>query len=71
MEIEHMPTPEDYVESLVAQGKAEELMNAYSEHMQSCHYVWSLLVSVANDKSDGIHPNVKTFAANLLDDWMK
>jgi hypothetical protein len=61
----------EYIEDLLNAGKAQEIMEAYSDHGQSCPYVWGILVDVANSKSDGISNDVKNFAANLLDDWLK
>ena len=61
----------DQIMNLIKTGKAIELLDAYSEHNQSCYYVWTILVDVANDNGTGISQDVKNFAANLLDDWMK
>lgn len=71
-----METPEErfareFLEDLINSGKAEEIMHAYSEHMQSCAYIWSILQYVVADESDMICNGVKNFASNLIDDWSK
>lgn len=52
-------------------GKAIELLDAYSEHKQSCSYVWGIVQHVANEVDSGIDPEVVNFARNLLEDWSK
>lgn len=64
-----MPTPEEYVEALVAQGKAEDLMYAYSDHNQTCHYIYGIVQMCAEDPE--ISESVRYFCRNLLDDWSK
>lgn len=58
----------EYVASLVEAGKAEALMDAYSEHYQSCHYVYGIVQHVAEE---GVSLSAQDFAKNLLDDWSK
>lgn len=61
----------DQIMNLIRDGKAIELMSAYSEHMQSCAYIWTILRHVESDESDMICNGVKNFARNLMDDWSK
>lgn len=61
----------DQIMNLIRDGRAIELMSAYSEHMQSCSYVWSILQHVTSSDSDTICNGVKNFASNLMDDWTK
>lgn len=58
-----------YVEALVEAGKAQELMEAYSDHNQSCHYVHGIVRHVAYEGLEG--QTAQEFARNLLEDWSK
>jgi hypothetical protein len=59
------------LQELIQQGKAQELMEAYSDHMQGCYYVYGILQHLAYEVDSGIDPEVVNFARNLLDDWSK
>ncbi len=59
----------EYVRSLVAAGKAEDLMDAYSEHNQTCHYIYGIVLMCADGEE--MSPLVRNFCKNLLDDWSK
>lgn len=61
----------DQIMNLIRAGKAIELLDAYSEHNQSCSYVWGIVHHVAYEVDSGIDPEVVNFARNLLDDWTK
>jgi hypothetical protein len=61
----------EFVMVLLKSGKAKDLMEAYSDHNQSCAYVYSVVHQVAWDRSGGMHREVITFCQNLLDDWSK
>lgn len=61
----------EYIKSLIREGKAKDIMDAYSSHMQSCYYVHDIIMSVAYDESLHMAEGVKAFARNLLDDWSK
>ena len=58
----------EYVQAIVDAGKAEELMEAYSIHMQSCYYADSLVVWAAREHSS---EDVRNFATNLMEEWGK
>lgn len=75
-----MTTPDDewldiqaeaQINQLMSQGKAREILEAYSEHSQSCSYVWGIVQHVAHEVDSGIDPEVVNFARNLMDDWSK
>lgn len=55
---------------LVREGKAEELLWAWSEHSQSCSYVRSIVQHVADGGAEAA-VSAQEFARNLLDDWSK
>lgn len=57
-----------YVNYLVRTGKAGDLMDAYSDHNQSCHYVYSIVQAVAEE---GTTISAQDFARNLMEDWSK
>lgn len=61
----------DQIMNLIKTGKAIDLLDAYSEHNQSCAYIWSILQHVTSSDSDTICNGVKNFARNLMDDWTK
>lgn len=61
----------DQIMNLIRDGKAIELLNAYSEHMQSCAYVWGILQHIVHEADSGIDPEIVNFARNLMDDWSK
>jgi hypothetical protein len=56
---------------LVEEGKAEDLLWTYSEHKQSCSYVWGIVKQVAEEPDDKPMVTAQQFARNLLDDWGK
>jgi hypothetical protein len=75
-----MTTPDDefldiqaeaQINQLMSQGKAREILEAYSEHRQSCAYVYGIVHHIACEVDSGIDPEVVNFARNLLDDWSK
>jgi hypothetical protein len=61
----------EFLEDLIAGGRAVEIMHAYSEHGQSCSYVYGILQHVAHEVDSGVDPEIVNFARNLLDDWSK
>lgn len=62
---------EAQINQLMSQGKAREILEAYSEHNQSCKYVWGIVQHVAHEVDSGVDPEVVNFARNLLEDWTK
>lgn len=56
---------------LIRRGKAEEILTAYSDHMQSCNYVYGIVQHVADMEDDRPMATAQQFARNLLDDWSK
>lgn len=62
----------EHLEDLINAGRAQEIMEAYAVHSQSCFYVYGIVQHVAYAETDGgINPAVRSFARNLLDDWSK
>lgn len=61
----------DQIMGLIRAGLAIELLDAYSEHKQSCSYVQSIVHHIAYEVDSGVDPEVVNFARNLLDDWSK
>lgn len=61
----------DQIMNLIREGRAIDLLTAYSEHNQSCSYVWGIVQHVAHEVDSGIDPEVVNFARNLIDDWSK
>ncbi len=59
------------LQRLVTEGKAQDILNTYSFCKQSCDYVYGIVRDIAYDEHIGVHPEVKAFARNLLDDWSK
>ena len=61
----------EYIQAMIDQGHAIALMDAFSEHSQSCHYVYGILQHLAYEVDSGISDEIVNFARNLLDDWSK
>lgn len=59
------------LQRLVAEGKAQPVLNVYHFCRQSCDYVYGIVWDVAHDESLHMSEDVKAFARNLLDDWSK
>lgn len=59
-----------YIGDLIKAGCAQDLIETYQEHKQSCHYVHGIIYLVAHDRLGG-SKDVQDFARNLLDDWSK
>lgn len=57
------------VNALIAEGKAEDLLDAYYD--LSMQYVYDVLVYAANQPDDAQLVSAQNFARNLLDDWSK
>jgi hypothetical protein len=55
----------DYVMALLAQGKAEDLMDAYSTHNQSCTYLFGIIDHVA---AEGSSMTAQEFARSLQEE---
>lgn len=58
----------DYTLSLLRAGKAEELMDAYSTHGQSCAYVGGIIDHVA---AEGASMTAQEFARSLIEERSK
>lgn len=71
MEDEQQRRYRDAVISLVNAGEAKNLLDCYSEHNQSCAYVYGILQHFAYEVDTGISDEIVNFARNLLDDWSK
>ncbi len=55
---------------LIEEGYAEDILNTWAYCSQSCNYVYDIVRYVASINSE-VHPEVRAFANNLLDDWSK
>ena len=60
-----------YIQDMIDQGHAVAMANAFSDHSQSCAYLESILIGVANAEFGTVSGDVRNFARNLLDDWSK
>lgn len=56
---------------LVADGKAQDVLNTYYFCKHSCDYVYDTLRFIAHQADSGVDPEIVNFARNLLDDWCK
>ncbi len=63
----------EQLKTLVAEGKAQEILGTWSFCKQSCDYVYGILRSIVHDgeADSGISDEIVNFARNLLDDWAK